>query len=76
MVPWREAGPLDHHDDVVDSDQQVVNKKLSLSGLQVGMTRLLCESARAPDVNRSPKGDSISLVRRAQCMGAWNAKGE
>jgi hypothetical protein len=28
-VPWREAGPLDHHDDKVDSDQQGVNKELS-----------------------------------------------
>jgi hypothetical protein len=29
-LPRREAGPPDHHDDEVDSDQQVVNKKLSL----------------------------------------------
>ena len=29
-VPWREAGPPNHHDDKVDSDQQVVNKELSL----------------------------------------------
>jgi len=29
-LPWREAGPLNHHDDIVDSDQQVVNKELSL----------------------------------------------
>ena len=27
----REAGPPNHHDDKVDSDQQVVNKELSLS---------------------------------------------
>ena len=25
-LPWREAGPSKHHDDKVDSDQQVVNK--------------------------------------------------
>ena len=25
-LPWREAGPPNHHDDKVDSDQQVVNK--------------------------------------------------
>ena len=31
--PWREAGPPNHLDDKVDSDQQVVNKDLSLSGL-------------------------------------------
>ena len=31
--PWREAGPLNHHDDSVDSDQSVVNKELSLSTL-------------------------------------------
>ena len=30
-LPWREAGPLDHHDDTVESDQQVVNKELPLS---------------------------------------------
>ena len=30
-LPWREAGPPYRHDDKVDSDQQVVNKELSLS---------------------------------------------
>ena len=30
-LPLREAGPPNHHDDTVDSDQQVVNKELSLS---------------------------------------------
>jgi len=25
-LPWREAGPPNHHDDKVDSDQWVVNK--------------------------------------------------
>ena len=30
-LPWREAGPLNHLDDIVDSDQCVVNKELSLS---------------------------------------------
>jgi len=29
-LPWREAGPLNHHDDKVDSDQLVVNTELSL----------------------------------------------
>jgi len=29
-LPWREAGPPNHHDDKVDSDQQVVNKELYL----------------------------------------------
>ena len=28
-LPWREAGPLNHLDDKVDSNQQVVNKELS-----------------------------------------------
>ena len=28
-LPWREAGPPYHHDDEVDSDQQVVNKKFT-----------------------------------------------
>ena len=27
--PWREAGPPNHHDEKVDSDQEVVNKTLS-----------------------------------------------
>jgi len=27
-LPWREAGPPNHHDDKEDSDQQVVNKEL------------------------------------------------
>ena len=30
-LPWREAGPPNHHVDKVDSDQEVVNKELSLS---------------------------------------------
>ena len=34
-LPWREAGPPNHHDDKVDSDQQVVNKELSLCRWQV-----------------------------------------
>ena len=29
-LPWREAGPPNHLDDEVDSDQEVVNKQLSL----------------------------------------------
>ena len=29
-IPRREAGPPNHHDDKVDSDQQVFNKELSL----------------------------------------------
>ena len=29
-LPWREAGPLHHHHDKVDSDQLVVNKDTSL----------------------------------------------
>ena len=29
-VLWREAGPLNHLDDKVDSDQEVVDKELSL----------------------------------------------
>jgi len=29
---WHQAGPPNHHDDKVDSDKQVVNKELSLSG--------------------------------------------
>ena len=31
-LPWREAGPPNHHDDIGGSDQWVDNKELSLSG--------------------------------------------
>ena len=31
-LPWREAGPPNHHDDKVDSDQWVVSEEVSLSG--------------------------------------------
>ena len=31
-LPWRKAGPPDHHDDRVNSDQEVVNKGISLCG--------------------------------------------
>ena len=37
-LPWREAGPPNHHDDKVDSDQEVVNKELSLS-VSYGQTK-------------------------------------
>ena len=40
---WREAGPPNHHDDKVDSDQEVVNKELSLLGS--GAAKGLCSSA-------------------------------
>ena len=29
-LPWREAGPPNHHDDKVDSDKQIVNIEYSL----------------------------------------------
>ena len=32
-LPWREAGSHNHLDDIVDSDQSVVNKDLSPSGV-------------------------------------------
>jgi len=46
-LPWREAGPSNHHDDKVVSDQQVVNKELALSGLDLRFLRvdLDCEGA-------------------------------
>jgi len=31
QLPWREAGSINHHVDIVDSDQYVVNKENSLS---------------------------------------------
>ena len=30
--PWREAGPSNHLEEKVDSDQQVVNEEVSLCG--------------------------------------------
>ena len=30
QLPWREAGPLNHHEDLEDSDQEVFNQKVSL----------------------------------------------
>ena len=33
-LPWREAGPPNHLDDEVDSNQQVVNKEISLFGAE------------------------------------------
>jgi len=38
-LPWREAGPPNHHDDKVDSDQEVVNKELSLRSRVRGFGR-------------------------------------
>ena len=35
-LPWREAGPPNHHDDKVYSDQKVVNKDLSLLQIVIG----------------------------------------
>jgi len=35
-LPWREAGPPNHHDDKVDSDQYVVNNELSLLAVDRG----------------------------------------
>ena len=32
---WREASPPNHHDDKVDEDQEVVDKELSLSELNL-----------------------------------------
>ena len=43
-LPWREAGPPNHHGDKADSDQEVVNKELSRSagvGLQAHAHPLL-----------------------------------
>ena len=37
-LPWREAGPPNHHDDIVDSDQEVVKKQVSLC-LHTGLPR-------------------------------------
>jgi len=38
-LPWREAGPPDHHDDKVDSDLNVVNKELCLVPSSLGRRR-------------------------------------
>ena len=49
-LPWREAGPPNHLDDKVDSDQQVVNKELSLLRVEgFGIPGGATSSARTPD---------------------------
>ena len=35
--PWRETGPPHHHDDKVDSDQEVVNNSLGQAGHIIAM---------------------------------------
>ena len=51
-LPWREAGPPNHHDDKVDSDQKIVNEELSLwagapGGVHAALARL-CAWLRRP----------------------------
>jgi len=66
-IPWREAGPPDHLDDKVKSDQEVVNKELFLFGrqkveaawsmktrLQVWESALPGEVSTVTQVNRVP----------------------
>ena len=51
-LPWREAGPPNHDDDKVDSDQWVVNKELSLwdrGGVADLQGLLLLLRARPPE---------------------------
>ena len=45
-LPWRKAGSFDHHDDIVDSDQWVVNEELSLSPAERGGGRAGYEKSR------------------------------
>ena len=46
---WREAGPPNHHDNTVDSDQQVVNEELSLfPPPEGGKAKLLWEAGYEP----------------------------
>ena len=51
--PWREAGPPNHHDDKVDSDQQVVNNEIYLSGFLVGSHRIQRERGRYRERGRA-----------------------
>jgi len=45
-LPWREAGPPNHHDDKVDSGQKVVTKELYL---QVKDARPMVTQATKPE---------------------------
>ena len=55
-LPWRETGPPNQHDDEVDSDQEVVNKELSLSGAH----------SAAPE--RSTESQGHNLVVNVLCV--------
>ena len=52
-LPWREAGPPNHHDDKVDSDQPVVNKEPSLCRHGGGRRRPQLSDA-LPNAQRYP----------------------
>jgi len=53
--PWREAGPPNHHDDKVDSDQYVVNKELSPS-LSLSLDRTWWEEGEAEATLEATQG--------------------
>ena len=64
-LPWREAGPPNHLDDKVDSDQQVVNKELSRCGdrtvaleLEEGAER---QTLGVDDVQQPPQRRDVQL---------------
>jgi len=68
--PWREAGPPNHHDDKVDSDQEVVKKELSLSFI-------LRPSASHPTTRFVPLRYSAdrdtSLIRNSAPLGPYSS---
>ena len=70
-LPWREAGPPNHHDDKVDSDQQVVNKELSLQVFE-GDDTFGAKASFGPDVRFGPRSSFAggNSFGRADSFGA------
>ena len=67
-LPWREAGPPNHHDDKVGSDQQVVNNERSLSAALAAGT---CTADATLDVTWTcSRGSDSARACRERATGA------
>ena len=64
--PWREAGPPNHHNDKVDSDQEVVNKELSLDRTDPGRRRGRGSTGSRPSLSPSIIFESKRCVFRSK----------
>jgi len=64
--PWREAGPPNHYDDKVDSDQYVVNNSRD----QTGERR-----QRGGGIARKPRGPRARDLRRTALFAASHTPG-